>query len=67
MMEALLEKERELQRLNAELDEKQKKLVASGGSGGSPAQRSKLVSSRGRAARLRGHSRPASRSRRKKK
>ena len=28
MMEALLEKERELQRLNAELDEKQRKMAA---------------------------------------
>jgi hypothetical protein len=28
MMEALLEKERELQRLNAELNEKQRKLAA---------------------------------------
>ena len=28
MMEALLEKERELQRLNAELEEKQRKLAA---------------------------------------
>ena len=55
MMEALLEKERELQRLNAELDEKQRKLsAASAGSsnpttGCSPNPRKKLsVSASGR-------------------
>ena len=76
MMEALLEKERELQRLNAELDEKQRKLsAASGGShnpttGCSPNPRKKLSGSGsgrgGKGPRPRcgslGSSRPASRS-----
>ena len=54
MMEALLEKERELQRLNAELDEKQRKLSAAASSnnpttGCSPNPRKKLsVSASGR-------------------
>ena len=77
MMEALLEKERELQRLNAELDEKQRKLsAASAGSsnpttGCSPNPRKKLsVSASGRGGKgsrprcgsLGSSSRPASRS-----
>ena len=76
MMEALLEKERELQRLNAELDEKQRKLsAASAGSsnpttGCSPNPRKKLsVSASGRGGKgprprcgSLGSSRPASRS-----
>ena len=75
MMEALLEKERELQRLNAELDEKQRKLSAGSSNnpttGCSPNPRKKLsVSASGRGKGLRprcgslgsSSSRPASRS-----
>ena len=43
MMEALLEKERELQRLNAELDEKQRKMAAAATS---PSPRKKVGDTR---------------------
>ena len=73
MMEVLLEKERELRRLNAELDEKQRKLASASAAaanlatGCSPNPRKKLsANSRGKGPRPRcgslGSSRPASRS-----